>query len=217
MNYLAHVFLARGSTDMTIGALLGDFAKGSAAAAYPDGIRSGIALHRLIDRYTDDHRIVCASRALIDAPRRRFAGIVVDVFYDHFLARHWGRFADTPLTEFTRRVYATLAPYRADFPERLRRVLPRMIAEDWLGSYGRIDAVDAALKGIARRFKYYDRARVLENAVNDLEERYAQFECDFLEFFPELRRYVDSTLPDPNLSMDAVAGRVGRLAVPMPK
>ena len=213
MNYLAHVFLARGSADMTIGALLGDFVKGAAAEAYSGGIRSGIALHRRIDRYTDGHPIVRASHRRVGVSRRRFAGIVVDVFFDHFLVRHWGRFSDTPLTEFTRWVYAALASHRAEFPDRLRRVLPRMIAEDWLGSYGRLDAVDAALKGIARRLKRYERARALERGVVDLEEHYARFENDFLAFFPDLIQHVDLGFRGPHGSDGATASRIDHFAV----
>lgn len=192
MNYLAHVFLARETSETIVGGLLGDFVKGGAACGYPDEIRAGILLHRQIDRYTDGHAIVRASRGLIGAPRRRFAGIMVDVFYDHFLARHWARYSPTPLREFTQQIYAILAPHRATFPDRLQRVLPRMIADDWLGSYGQIQTVDAALKGIARRFKQYGRARTLECAVADLEEHYTQFENDFLVFFPDLMWCVDS-------------------------
>jgi acyl carrier protein phosphodiesterase len=192
MNYLAHVFLARRSHGATIGGLLGDFVKGSAAGEYDDEVYAGIVLHRRIDRFTDAHAVVRTSRGLISAPQRRFAGIIVDVFYDHFLARHWPRFSGTPLRVFTQQVYGMLASHRTTFPERLQQVLPRMISDDWLGSYGRIEAVDAALKGIARRLRRFERARALESAVADLEEHYARFENDFLLFFPDLVQYVDS-------------------------
>ncbi len=191
MNYLAHVFLARHTPGAMIGGLLGDFAKGPLDRRYDPAVSAGICLHRAIDRYTDAHAIVRASCALVSPQRRRFAGIMVDVFYDHFLARHWPRYAELPLVDFTQQVYATLAPQRAGFPERLQRILPRMIADDWLASYCELWAVDAALNGIARRFQRFARARVLQDAVEELARDYPRFEQHFLAFFPELVRFVD--------------------------
>lgn len=189
MNYLAHVFLSSESRDAVIGGLLGDFVKGAAVDAYGPEIRAGILLHRRIDRYTDDHAVVRESRCSISASRRRFAGIMVDVFYDHFLVRHWKRFTDVPLTVFTRKVYWQLTSRRASFPERLQRILPHMIADDWLASYGRMTAVDAALRGIARRFKHSQRAEALVDSARELEHNYAQLENHLLTFFPQLMRY----------------------------
>jgi len=191
MNYLAHVYLSSHTPESVIGGLLGDFVKGQAMERYSPAVREGIQLHRAIDRYTDNHEIVRASRDLVSTERRRFAGIMIDVFYDHFLARHWHSWCATPLEDFTQQVYATLTRHRASFPERLQHVLPHMIDGDWLSSYRELWAVDAALNGIARRFKRFQRARVLIGAAGELEEHYFRFEQDFLAFFPELMRYVE--------------------------
>ena len=191
MNYLAHLFLSRESGDAVIGGLLGDFVKGAAVDSYAPEIRAAIVLHRRIDRYTDAHAVVRESRSLISVPRRRFAGIMVDVFYDHFLVRHWNRFSDVPLAVFTREVYGQLLPQRASFPERLQRILPHMIADDWLGSYGRMTVVDAALRGIARRFKHKQRAEVLADSARELGHNYLQLENHFLTFFPQLMHYAE--------------------------
>jgi acyl carrier protein phosphodiesterase len=193
MNYLAHAFLSRATPDLLIGGLLGDFVKGHAGLQqYGPGVRAGILLHRAIDRYTDAHPIVRASCALISPARRRFAGILVDVFYDHFLARHWQRYTAQPLEDFTRQVYATLAPHTASFPERLQRILPRMAADDWLASYAEIESVDAAVHGIARRFQRYPRAAVLADGVQELLHHYDALEQQFLEFFPALLGFVEA-------------------------
>jgi len=186
VNYLAHLLLSSHSSDALLGALLGDFVKGKAMHAHSPSVRNAIVLHRAIDRYTDDHTIVRASRARISPERRRFAGILVDVFFDHFLARHWARFCRQPLDDFTTRVYTLLRARRAELPERLARVAPHMSAEDWLGSYAEVWAVDAALQGIARRLQRYPRAAVLSDGVLELERRYEDFERDFLSFFPRL-------------------------------
>jgi len=192
MNFLAHAFLSRSSPDLLIGGMLGDFVKGALGERYTPTQRAGILLHRAIDRYTDAHPIVHASCALISPARRRFAAILVDVFYDHFLARHWRRYADQPLEEFTQQVYATLLPHAASYPERLQRILPHMAANDWLASYAEIESVDAALRGIARRFQRFPRAAVLNDGVQELLAHYAALEQQFLDFFPELLGFVEA-------------------------
>src|SRR5688572_11794852 len=105
MNYLAHALLSHQSAEAILGALLGDFVKGPVGAEYPPAVRDAIHLHRLIDRYTDSHPVVLSSRRLVSDARRRFAPIMIDMFYDHFLARHWSDYCDTPLRQFARQVY----------------------------------------------------------------------------------------------------------------
>jgi acyl carrier protein phosphodiesterase len=192
MNFLAHAFLSRSSPEMLIGGMLGDFVKGALGERYTPAMRAGILLHRAIDRYTDAHPTVRASCALISPARRRFAAILVDVFYDHFLARHWQRYADLPLEAFTQQVYATLLPHTASYPERLQRILPHMAADDWLASYAEIESVDAALHGIARRFQRFPRAAVLADGVQELLDHYAALEQCFLDFFPDLLGFAET-------------------------
>lgn len=197
MNYLAHVFLARPTPAGVAGALLGDFVKGRAVMQYPLAVRDGIDLHRAIDRFTDAHPLVAACRTLVSAPRRRFAGVMTDVFFDHFLVRHWERFSDTPLARFTACVYEMLFAQHDSLPSRLQAMLPHMAADDWLASYGEIESVDAALRGIARRFRNSPRARVLESGIEDLLRDYARFEEKFCLFFPELLAFVRRTQDEP--------------------
>ena len=192
MNYLAHLFLSRESPEAMTGGLLGDFVKGAVGPQYSPAVRAGILLHRDIDRFTDAHPTVRASRALVSPPRRRFAGILVDVFYDHFLARRWAEFCPVPLAEFTEGVYGILWPQRANFPERLQHILPHMRADDWLGSYAELWAVDAALNGIARRFHRFPRAAAFAGGVQELERNYSELENQFRAFFPELQRHTES-------------------------
>jgi acyl carrier protein phosphodiesterase len=192
MNYLAHAFLSRASPELLIGGMLGDFVKGREhLRQYTPAVRAGILLHRSIDRYTDAHPTVQASCALVSPTRRRFAAILVDVFYDHFLARHWLRYTRQVLEDFTHQVYATLLPHSVTYPERLQHILPRMAADDWLASYAEIESVDAALHGIARRFQRYTRAAVLADGVQELLHHYAAFEQHFIEFFPELQSFAE--------------------------
>jgi acyl carrier protein phosphodiesterase len=206
MNYLAHVFLARHSSEAMIGGLLGDFVKGS-IHGYSDGIRAGIRLHRAIDRYTDSHDIVRASCALVSARRRRYASIMVDVFFDHFLACHWQRYSATPLTAFTRDAYAELLARSAEFPQRLQYVLPRMAADDWLASYHDVRIIDAAINGISQRFR---RANPLLGGAQEMLDNYELLQGNFLQFFPELLRFVRTTL-DLETSIEKDANSVAQM------
>ena len=118
--------------------------------------------------------------------RRRYAGIMVDMFYDHFLARHWQDFHDEPLAEFTGRVYRVLERYHTILPERLQRVAPMMMQWDWLGSYADIGSIYTALNRMGQRLKRENR---LMNSADELVGNYAQLEADFRAFLPEVLRY----------------------------
>src|SRR6476661_6124760 len=117
MNYLAHLFLSEGTPESLIGNLLGDFVKGTPVNLYPEEIRKGIDLHRKVDSYTDSHAIVRSSKSLVCADRRRFAGVLIDVFYDHFLAKNWLEYSEIPLRDFSRHVYKILQDNRDILPE----------------------------------------------------------------------------------------------------
>lgn len=201
MNYLAHLFLSGRTEQALIGGLLGDFVKGAIGDRYDARVCKGISLHRKIDRYTDDHEVVVASRKLVSKERRRFAGIMVDVFYDHFLARHWSRYAVPSLDEFTREVYAILLRHRDDFPQRLQYIVPRMVRDDWLGSYRELWRVGAALDGISRRLR---RSNTLAGGLSELEANYTRLEGHFLAFFPQLMRHVGRCKLDAGISEGSV-------------
>ncbi len=189
MNYLAHLFLANDTPESLLGNLLGDFAKGSVECLYTAEIRKGIELHRRVDTYTDAHHIFRASKKLIAKQRRRLSGIMVDVFYDHFLARHWSEYSDVPLDNFSSRVYKILADNQAILPESLRLIVPRMKTYDLLGSYKEIQGIDIALKRIATRIKWHNN---LGDGIEDLLANYQQIEADFCAFFPEVINYANT-------------------------
>ena len=183
MNFLAHLFLSDGSDEGLLGGLMGDFVKGPLDDRYAPGIRRGIVLHRHIDTYTDAHEVVHRSKARVSAARRRYAGIMVDMFYDHFLARDWATFSDEPLAAFARRAYDLLARNHAMLPERLQRMAPYMIRGDWLGSYAEVESIGDSLDGMSRRMKRENR---LEGSVEELVDNYNDFAADFHDFMPAL-------------------------------
>lgn len=186
MNYLAHLLLAEQTPHGWLGALMGDFVKGRIDSALPGGIRCGIALHRRIDTFTDAHPVHRRSRNRFAGPRRRFAGIIVDLSYDHFLALRWARHAPLPLDEFTAQVYASIVRHRALLPPRLARIAPRMAAQDWLGSYRDLDALGFTLDRIATRSP---RSAPIEGAIEDVRHCYEALGDDFDAFFPDLAAY----------------------------
>jgi acyl carrier protein phosphodiesterase len=191
MNYLAHLYLAEDSPQSVIGNLLGDFVKGSISDAYPSEIRKGIELHRKVDRFTDSHAVVRASLKLISPQRRRFAGVIVDMFYDHLLAKNWESYSTTPLRVFSQKVYGVLMDHHNLLPDRLQQMLPYIIKEDWLTSYKEIGAIDRALNRLSNRIlKRLGRENSLLNAVEELDANYQQLESDFHSFFPDLIDYV---------------------------
>lgn len=184
MNYLAHAWLARHSDDAILGALLGDFVFGqSALEVWPPAVRAEIVRHRRIDRYTDDHPAVVATRTRF-GDLRRYAGIVLDVYFDHCLARDWARWDATPLDAFTGRVYRILDERRGLLPPRLAALAPRMAAHDWLGSYARRESVDAAVRGISTRLSRNGDRLVACLDVLRRDEDAAQ--AAFEEFYPNL-------------------------------
>ena len=172
MNYLAHCYLSQESPAAVLGSILGDFVKGRIEEQFTPAIRHSIILHRKIDSYTDSHDIFRASKRLIHPHYRRYAGILIDLFYDHFLARHWRQYSDTPLTEL---------------PERLLRILPRMMQDDWLGSYHDTAAIATALHGISRRLQHQT---ALLHAVDELLRHNQALEAHFFDYFPQLMTFV---------------------------
>ncbi len=186
MNYLAHLFLSDGTPESLIGNLLGDFVKGSIENIYSTQIIKGIYLHRKIDCFTDSHPIFRSSKRLISLNRRKFSGMMIDVFYDHFLAKNWSEYSNIGLNDFTNSVYQVLQENKNLLPERLKSILPDMIANDWLASYRETSTINRAINGLSRRIK---RENNLLGGVEELFLNYQQLQVDFSKFFPELIDY----------------------------
>ncbi len=187
MNYLAHLYLAEDSPESIVGNLLGDFLKGQGTEGYCDEIKKGIRLHQKVDMYTDAHPIVRESKKLINPVNRRYAGILIDVFYDHFLAKNWLSYSSVSLHRFTVKVYEILQSHQAILPDSLRRGLPHIIKIDLLRSYAEISGISFALQRLSLRLK---RENNLGRAVEELTANYEYFELNFGVFFPELIDYV---------------------------
>lgn len=186
MNYLAHVALAEASDEARLGALLGDFARGLDVAALPLAARRGLEEHRAADVWFDAQPEVRAARARFPPELRRVAGILVDVFLDHVLVRHWPRLcpahlAGAPLAEVTTSLYRALERHAALLPPRLAHVAPAMARDDWLASYGALENVERALAGLARRLR---RPTPLASGIAVLRADLAAFEALGFDVFP---------------------------------
>ena len=187
MNWLAHLYLAESSPAFRIGSLLPDLAPASALAGLPPEFQRGIRQHRQIDAFTDSHPIVRNSIRRLDPPFRRFGGILVDVFYDHVLARNWTSWSPVPLSEFTAEIYGAFEQHQDDIPPEVHARLSQMKSGDLLSSYGTSSGVAAALDRLASRLS---RPVPLADAVSVLETKYDTFHAEFQTFFPELRAHV---------------------------
>ncbi|NTV10870.1 MAG: DUF479 domain-containing protein [Zoogloea sp.] len=182
MNYLAHAFLAGAHPADRVGGVAGDFVKGSLPGLLPPDLASGVRLHRLIDGWADSQPAFMRSRARVSAARRRVSGVMVDMFYDHFLARHWARYHHEPLADFAAVQYALLESRREELPAALLRILPYMQAGNWLLSYREVAAVAHALDRMAQRMR---QPNMLAGAGEELIAAYPGFEADFHDFLPQ--------------------------------
>ena len=184
MNWLAHLRLAPSDPLLRIGNLCGDFVAGVDLATLPGPLQRGIAQHRAIDRFVDAHAVTARSRQRLGPSFRRFAGVLVDVFYDHFLARDWGSLGDgRSLDAFAAATYELLDAHEAVLPARLRAAMPAMRAENWLLSYARLDGIDTVLARMAARLR---RPSPLGQGGTALRAAYAPLAADFAELWPEL-------------------------------
>ena len=162
---------------------MGDFGKGRVDENLPAGIRNGVLLHRRVDTFTDAHPVVQRSKARIRPEFRRYAGILIDMFYDHFLARHWHDYASQPLEHFSQRVNQVFAEQLHTFPPRMQHSMAYLVSNDLLVSYREVGGIAHALAGIEDRLK---RPSGLRHAAAELHANYAELLQDFNEFFPEL-------------------------------
>lgn len=184
MNFLAHLHLARPEPTSRLGNLLGDFVRGRPDDRYSAPIWRGIMHHRRLDVFTDAHPSWRVSRSRLSTERVRFAGIVVDVFYDHFLSLHWERFASDgeTLEGFIGSCHGDLREAGPLGPDDANLVIERMERQGWLASYASLDGIDEAIRRISRRSP---RLEPMERAIVDLVGDYEGFESDFLSFYPD--------------------------------
>ncbi len=184
MNHLAHVFLAPDSTEARVGSILGDFTRGIDVSLLPIPVQQGIRHHRAVDSFTDQHPEVLASKAVFSRQRRRFAGVALDILYDHYLLRHWQRFSQTDRDIFVERIYQELQRNEHLMPEKMAQVTRRMVEHDWFGAYRDLESIGYALDRVAGRIRF---ANKFTGMIDEIRANDVELEKRFLRFFPDLQ------------------------------
>ena len=191
MNYLAHLYLSGGDTEVMIGNFIADHIRGNQFKRYSQGIQRGIRLHREIDTYTDAHPITRRSKRRLDKKYGLYAGVIIDLFYDHFLAKNWDDYSAIPLDVYVASVYALLGSNLENLPEKTQHLLPFMVEYNWLYNYQFIKGMQRVFNGMNRRTNNKSQMHL---ATYDLQEYYLTFETDFKEFFQQLIAFTDQKL-----------------------
>lgn len=186
MNFLAHIYLSGDNEQLMVGNFMADSVKGKKYLKYPDKIKNGIILHRAIDYYTDTHEIFKKSTQRLFPIYGHYSGIIVDIFYDHFLAANWEEYSSVSLEEYTLNFYRILEDHYEILPFRVKSFLPYMVNDNWLLSYAKIEGIEKVLKGMNNRT---GRKSGMHKAVQELEEYYSQFENEFRSFFEDIQNF----------------------------
>ncbi len=183
MNFLAHALLSGDDGDLLLGNLMTDFLRPDPPFSAHPRVLAGVERHYAIDHFMDSHPVVARSRARLFPFYRHYSAVLVDVFYDHLLARNWGQFHAQTLPDFAGWVYAELGARRDQMPAPMQGVVPAMIADDWLCSYAHPDGVRYALNRVRRRSP---RAPSGEDAWATFADGEGEYTAEFLEFFPQI-------------------------------
>ena len=187
MNYLAHLFLSCDNEDHLLGNFIADSIKRPEGLVFSQSIKEGIKLHKLIDQYTDTHPLVKQSTKRLHHKHHKYSSVVIDIWYDHLLAKNWNKYSDISLRLFADKMYSILKRRVGDMPSKMKLNLPAMAADDWLMKYAEMDGM---LEMFARLSKRVSRPELLLDVKETFLEAEEGLEADFQEFFPYLQRYI---------------------------
>jgi len=191
MNFLAHIYLSGNNDELKIGNFVADAIKGNKYKHLPQEIQKGIFLHREIDSFTDSNSIVRRSKRRLHERYGHYDGVIIDILYDHYLAKNWSQYSPIPLNEYVQNFYTLLKSNFDILPEKTQYFLPFMISGNWLYNYKTIDGIEKVLQGMNRRTKNKSQMHL---AIVDLNLHYAEFENDFTLFFEKLCTFCDEKL-----------------------
>jgi acyl carrier protein phosphodiesterase len=189
MNFLAHIYLSGDDEGITIA----DGIKGKKYLKYPAKIQKGILLHRSIDSYTDHHPTVRLSTARLHKNYGHYSGVIVDILYDHYLAKNWVKYHSKPLDEYIEDFYELLRSRYEILPARIKKMMPYMISDNWLLSYATVPGIGKILSQMNVRTRGISKMNL---AVIDLEEYYSEFEDEFTSFFADLINHTENKLTE---------------------
>ncbi|MFY8064866.1 MAG: ACP phosphodiesterase [Flavobacterium sp.] len=196
MNFLAHIYLSGDNDLLKIGNFIADSIRGHSYDTYPEEIQKGILLHRSIDSFTDMHPIFRQSKHRLHEKYGHYSGVIMDIFYDHFLAKNWNTYSDEKLDDYADNFYQLLKDNYEILTEKVKNMIPYMFARNWLVSYASIDGLQMIMFHMDHRTK--NRVDMHESIV-ELKQYYTEFEQEFTQFFEELRQHYSEKLNELNL------------------
>jgi acyl carrier protein phosphodiesterase len=191
MNFLAHLYLSKNDTSIMIGNFIADHIQGNRYEGFSTEIQQGIFLHREIDTFTDAHEVVRKSKRRLHTRYRHYDGVIIDIFYDYFLAKNWAAYSEIPLELFTKSVYNLLDKVKLDLPIKSQQFINYMIEYNILFNYQYKDGIEKVLNGMNKRTKGKSQMNL---AIEDLHSLEAEFEADFTVFFKELIAHTNQKL-----------------------
>lgn len=191
MNFLAHIYLSGENDLIKIGNFMADGIRGKQFEHFPDDVQKGIILHRFIDTYTDSHDVFRQSTKRLHEKYHHYAGVIVDIVYDHFLAKNWSQYSDEKLEDFINRFYTSLYDNYSILTEKTQGLMPYMIERNWLLSYRTVEGIHQILTQMDRRSKNLSK---MQFASEELNEFYTEFEKEFATFFEDIQKQAKQKL-----------------------
>jgi len=188
MNFLGHIFLSGEEDEILLGNFFADHVKGKKQLDYTQGVIKGIQLHRAIDHFTDHHPIVLQGVKRLNGDYGRYGSVIIDMYYDHFLASLWTEYHSAPLERYSEIIYSRLLPFLEIMPEKTQYILPFMVHNNWLASYAGTEGLSRALNGMSNRARFPSG---MESATDFLIDNYDAFKEEFVFFMPDIIAYTD--------------------------
>ncbi|MFH7018817.1 ACP phosphodiesterase [Flavobacterium sp. FlaQc-47] len=186
MNFLAHIYLSGDNDLIKIGNFMADGIRGKQFEHFPEEVQKGIILHRSIDTYTDSHDVFRQSTKRLHEKYHHYAGVIVDIVYDHFLAKNWTKYSDEKLEDFINRFYTSLHTNYDILTEKTQSLMPYMIERNWLLSYQTVEGIKNILTQMDRRSKNTSK---MQFASEELVAFYSEFEQEFTLFFEDVKKH----------------------------
>jgi acyl carrier protein phosphodiesterase len=188
VNFLAHTYLSGGNEEIIVGNFMGDYVKGKNYLLFPEQVKKGILIHRDIDTFTDMHEITRRSKLRLSSRYHKYAGIIIDIFYDHFLASLWNSYSTLPLIDFVSRTYDLLKRNYKVLPDSIKRWFPTFLENNWMMAYTTVEGIELVLERMSANTSLPNHSAF---AVEVLRDQYSIFMEDFLEFFPLIVEFLE--------------------------
>ncbi|MBI9033833.1 MAG: DUF479 domain-containing protein [Bacteroidales bacterium] len=198
MNFLAHLYTSGEDCEIILGNFIADHVKGNKILSFSPKVQAGIRLHRTIDAFTDSHPIVTQSKQRLRLEYGKYASVIVDIYYDHFLAKYWNEYSDKKLLDYTASAYRLLMRNFFNLPSRTKKLLPFMVKSNWLYSYRDTEFLKWVFERMAQRTRFHSG---METAVLALLRDYNDYEIEFRAFFSLLTEFAEKELKQLNVDL----------------